>query len=157
MVALFARTGRLAVGVLAALATTVVAAPPDLASVATRDTPCGRPDYQHGISYVVPLKYDTDFEHFAYANPDAPKAGRIRFPVMGTFDSFNNILEKGRLAAERHTVEPNSCSSSGCSKPPQTSRRALTDVSPKGWRSTPTTAGWPSSSARTPAGTTVNH
>lgn len=99
MVALFARTGRLAVGVLAALATTVVAAPPDLASVATRDTPCGRPDYQHGISYVVPLKYDTDFEHFAYANPDAPKAGRIRFPVMGTFDSFNNILEKGRLAA----------------------------------------------------------
>ena len=94
-----ARTRALVASVGLATSAAVLAAPPDLASEATRDTPCGRPDYQHGISYVVPLKYDADFEHFAYANPDAPKAGRIRFPVMGTFDSFNNILEKGRLAA----------------------------------------------------------
>ncbi len=94
-----ARTRALVASVGLATSAAVLAAPPDLTSEATRDTPCGQPEYQHGISYVVPLKYDADFEHFTYANPDAPKAGRIRFPVMGTFDSFNNILEKGRLAA----------------------------------------------------------
>ena len=61
--------------------------------------PCREPNYQHGISYVLPLKYAADFPHFAYANPDAPKGGRLRLPDMGTFDSFNNILEKGRVAA----------------------------------------------------------
>ncbi len=63
------------------------------------DAPCQDPDYRHGISYVLPLKYGPDFQNFAYANPDAPKAGRLRLPVMGTFDSFNNMLEKGRVAA----------------------------------------------------------
>ena len=61
--------------------------------------PCLNPDYQHGISYVLPLKYAPGFEHFDYANPDAPKGGPLRLPDMGTFDSFNNILEKGRIAA----------------------------------------------------------
>ena len=66
---------------------------------AAADTPCQDPDYQHGISYVLPLKYGSGFQHFDYANPDAPKAGPLRLPDMGTFDSFNNILEKGRIAA----------------------------------------------------------
>lgn len=54
-------------------------------------------DYGHGISYLEPLKYAADFSHFAYANPDAPKGGMVRFPELGTFDSFNNILDKGRV------------------------------------------------------------
>ena len=66
---------------------------------AAADEPCRNPDYKHGISYVLPLKYGPDFEHFDYANPDAPKGGPLRLPDMGTFDSFNNILEKGRVAA----------------------------------------------------------
>ena len=67
--------------------------------VGAAERPCQQPHYQHGISYVLPLKYGPDFEHFDYANPQAPKDGRLRLPDMGTFDSFNNILEKGRIAA----------------------------------------------------------
>lgn len=55
-------------------------------------------DYSHGTSYLDPLKYDADFTHFGYVNPDAKKAGILRYPEMGTFDSFNNILDKGRVA-----------------------------------------------------------
>lgn len=54
-------------------------------------------DYGHGTSYLEPLKYPADFTHFAYVNPDAPKGGLVRFPELGTFDSFNNILDKGRV------------------------------------------------------------
>lgn len=61
--------------------------------------PCVDPEYQHGISYLLPLKYDKDFEHFDYANPRAPKGGILRMPQLGTFDSFNNILDKGRVLA----------------------------------------------------------
>ena len=61
--------------------------------------PCGKPDYRHGISYVLPLRYAEDFRHFAYANPRAPKGGVMRLPQMGTFDNYNAIVEVGRLAA----------------------------------------------------------
>ena len=61
--------------------------------------PCANPDYRHGISYVLPLRYDADFKHFAYANPDAPKGGAMRLPQMGTFDNYNGIVEIGRIAA----------------------------------------------------------
>src|SRR4051812_4496694 len=30
-----------------------------------------------------------DFDHMAYANPDAPKGGRLVFGLLGTFDSLN--------------------------------------------------------------------
>ena len=63
------------------------------------DRPCPAPLYSHGLSYVVPLKYPADFTHFNYSNPRAPKSGLLRLPDMGTFDNFNNILEKGRIAA----------------------------------------------------------
>ena len=62
-------------------------------------SPCANPDYRHGISYVLPLRYDADFKHFAYANPEAPKGGAIRLPQMGTFDNYNAIVEVGRIAA----------------------------------------------------------
>ncbi|MCZ6888652.1 MAG: extracellular solute-binding protein [Gammaproteobacteria bacterium] len=55
-------------------------------------------DYAHGTSYLEPLKYDADFSHFEYVNPDAPKGGSLRAAEMGTFDSFNGILDKGRVA-----------------------------------------------------------
>ena len=35
------------------------------------------PDYRHGISLLHDLKYPADFTHFEFANPDAPKGGRI--------------------------------------------------------------------------------
>ena len=55
-------------------------------------------DYQHGISYIEPLKYDPNFKHFDYVNPEAPKGGILRFPEVGTFYSFNNMVDKGRKA-----------------------------------------------------------
>ena len=61
--------------------------------------PCANPEYRHGISYVLPLRYAADFQHFRYANPEAPKGGGIRVPQMGTFDNYNAIVEIGRLAA----------------------------------------------------------
>ena len=36
-----------------------------------------KPDYQHGISLLHPLKYPANFKHFEYANPNAPKGGEI--------------------------------------------------------------------------------
>ena len=70
-----------------------------VAAAAEAKTPCGDPEYRHGISYVLPLRYGADFRHFAYANPDAPKGGGIRAPQMGTFDNYNAIVEIGRIAA----------------------------------------------------------
>jgi microcin C transport system substrate-binding protein len=63
------------------------------------EQPCENPNYRHGISHLLPLKYDKDFTHFEFTNPDAPKGGEIRVPEMGTFDNYNAIIEKGRLAA----------------------------------------------------------
>ena len=69
------------------------------ASSVADDAPCTDVEYRHGISYLLPLKYDPNFTHFGYTNPDAPKTGVLRLPQMGTFDSYNVILEQGRLAA----------------------------------------------------------
>ena len=60
---------------------------------------CADAEYRHGISYVAPLKYDANFQHFEWVNPTAPKEGQLHLPDMGTFDSFNSINEKGRVAA----------------------------------------------------------
>ena len=54
--------------------------------------------YKHGMSYLEPLKYPSDFAHFEYVNPDAPLGGWLRFPELGTFDNFNFMVDKGRRA-----------------------------------------------------------
>ena len=40
----------------------------------------------------------SDFTHFSYANPDAPKGGTARFAKQGTFDSLNPFIVKGGVA-----------------------------------------------------------
>lgn len=45
------------------------------------------------------LKYGPDFKHFDYANPDAPKGGKIRLGTEGTFNSLNPFILKGTAAA----------------------------------------------------------
>jgi len=37
-----------------------------------------------------------DFQHLPYANPDAPKGGKIDYAWFGTFDSVNPFILKGR-------------------------------------------------------------
>src|SRR4051794_19933737 len=36
-----------------------------------------------------------DFDHMPYADPDAPKGGRLVQGVLGTFDSLNPLIVRG--------------------------------------------------------------
>jgi len=53
---------------------------------------------RHGLSLFGDLKYPSDFKHFDYVNPDAPKGGLVRMADIGSFDSLNPILYKGEAA-----------------------------------------------------------
>ena len=56
---------------------------------------------KHGLSAFGDLAYPADFQHFAYANPDAPKGGTFSLVGWGgvtTFDSLNNYILKGDAA-----------------------------------------------------------
>ncbi|CDO58294.1 ABC transporter, periplasmic substrate-binding protein [Candidatus Phaeomarinobacter ectocarpi] len=60
-------------------------------------------EWRHGISIFGDLKYPADFEHFDYANPEAPKGGELRLLPVGsymnqgflTFDTLNLFVLKG--------------------------------------------------------------
>ncbi len=53
----------------------------------------------HGLSLITPEpELPPDFEHFPYANPDAPKGGEANLWAFGTFDSVNPIPLKGNKA-----------------------------------------------------------
>ncbi len=45
-------------------------------------------------------KYQSDFKHFDFVNPEAPKKGRIVLPAYGTFDNFNPYIFKGTASTE---------------------------------------------------------
>jgi microcin C transport system substrate-binding protein len=49
----------------------------------------------HGLSIFDDLKYPTDFAHFDYVNPDAPKGGIYHDSELGSFDSVTPYTEKG--------------------------------------------------------------
>ena len=50
---------------------------------------------RHGIAMHGEPALPADFDHLPYANPDAPKGGRITYGVVGTFDSLNPFIVKG--------------------------------------------------------------
>ena len=54
----------------------------------------------HGFSPVHALKYGPGFTHFDYANPNAPKGGRLRLGASGTFDSLNPLRYPGRVPSQ---------------------------------------------------------
>ena len=54
---------------------------------------------QHGIAMHGEPKYPADFQHFSYANPNAPKGGQITLSVEGSFDSTNPLIIRGVAAA----------------------------------------------------------
>lgn len=56
------------------------------------------PGPHHGHALVGSLKYKKGFEHFEYADPDAPAGGIITLASIGTFDSFNPFILKGNPA-----------------------------------------------------------
>ena len=53
----------------------------------------------HGHTLVGELKYESDFTHWNYVNPQAPKGGDIVQYAIGDFDSFNPFILEGRAAA----------------------------------------------------------
>jgi len=58
------------------------------------------PEPQHGIAMHGDLKYDANYQHFDYVNPEAPKGGTLRLSVRSnSFDSFNPFVVKGVSAA----------------------------------------------------------
>ncbi|MCW9040256.1 MAG: extracellular solute-binding protein, partial [Rhodospirillales bacterium] len=52
----------------------------------------------HGIAMHGDLKYPSDFKHFEYVNPDAPKGGTVRLASIGSFDSLHPFIIKGESA-----------------------------------------------------------
>jgi peptide/nickel transport system substrate-binding protein len=50
---------------------------------------------QHAIAMHGEPAYGPGFSHFRYANPDAPKGGRLTQGLIGTFDSINPFVIRG--------------------------------------------------------------
>ena len=53
----------------------------------------------HGIAMHGQPKYEENFLHLDYINPDAPKGGVIKFGSYGSFDNLNRVAFKGSKAA----------------------------------------------------------
>jgi microcin C transport system substrate-binding protein len=54
--------------------------------------------FRHALTLFDDIKYAPDFKKFEYVNPEAPKGGRVRFGVVGSFDSLNPYTYKGEPA-----------------------------------------------------------
>jgi peptide/nickel transport system substrate-binding protein len=52
-------------------------------------------ELRHGIAMHGKPVYEPGFSHFRYANPDAPKGGRLTQAFVGTFDSLNPLIVRG--------------------------------------------------------------
>jgi microcin C transport system substrate-binding protein len=73
----------------------------------TSSAAAGNITYHHAYAFLSTPRYPADYQNFNYVNPDAPKAGRIRVPQMGTWDSFNPVPLRGRVAAGLSIWSPN--------------------------------------------------
>ena len=54
----------------------------------------------HAVALRGTPKYQPDFQHFDYVNPDAPKGGTLRLHSIGTFDNFNRFASRGNPAKD---------------------------------------------------------
>ena len=50
-------------------------------------------DYAHGISLIHDLKYEREFTHFEYLNPNAPKGGNLVLSANGSIKNFTWVLD----------------------------------------------------------------
>ena len=51
--------------------------------------------FRHALSLFEDVKYGPDFKRFDYVDPNAPKGGKVRFGVVGSFDNLNPYTYKG--------------------------------------------------------------
>ncbi len=56
-------------------------------------------DKVHGIAMHGTPKYNSNFTHLDYVNPNAPKGGSVKFGSYGSFDNLNRVAFKGSKAA----------------------------------------------------------
>lgn len=64
------------------------------------------PGPHHGIAlYGSPL-YPSNFKHFAHVNSKAPKGGILKLQAIGSFDSFNPFIIKGKPGAGLSPLYP---------------------------------------------------
>src|SRR5918994_7355100 len=50
---------------------------------------------RHGIAMHGEPALPPGFPHFPYANPDAPRGGRVVLALQGSFDSLNPLIVLG--------------------------------------------------------------
>jgi peptide/nickel transport system substrate-binding protein len=60
----------------------------------------------HGIAIIGEPALPADFSHLPYANPDAPKGGKVTYGVVGTFDSLNSFIVQGGTTSARGLSDP---------------------------------------------------
>jgi microcin C transport system substrate-binding protein len=58
----------------------------------------GEPQPVHGIAMHGEPRYAPGFSHFDYADPSAAKGGVFRNAAVGTFDTLNPFIVRGRAA-----------------------------------------------------------
>jgi peptide/nickel transport system substrate-binding protein len=81
-------SGRIRLRVLACIALALGVTP--LAAVGEARAAESHALAMHGAPALPP-----DFTHMPYANPDAPKGGRLVWGLLGTFDSLNPLIVRG--------------------------------------------------------------
>ncbi|WP_201285391.1 extracellular solute-binding protein [Chelativorans xinjiangense] len=59
----------------------------------------------HGIAMNGEPALPTDFTHFPYANPQAPKGGAITYCVVGSFDNLNPFILKSMRTTARGVID----------------------------------------------------
>ena len=80
--------GRIRLGILASVALALGLLPVALAGKA-------RAAESYAIAMHGAPALPADFAHMPYANPDAPKGGRLVWGLLGTFDSLNPFIVRG--------------------------------------------------------------
>jgi len=60
----------------------------------------------HGIAMHGEPALPTDFTHLPYANPDAPKGGKVTYGVVGSFDSVRPFIVKSMRTTARGLADP---------------------------------------------------
>ena len=88
-----ARSFALARGLVAALVSLVVLVQPSAVAIAKQS---------HAIAMHGTPKYPAEFSQFDYVNANAPKGGDFRLHAIGTFDTLNPYVIKGKPAAGLH-------------------------------------------------------
>lgn len=56
---------------------------------------------RHGLAMHGQPKLPADYAHLPYADPDAPKGGRITYAFVGSYDSLNPFIVKGAETTAR--------------------------------------------------------